>query len=299
MENQNFKSGFIAIVGRPNAGKSTILNRFVGAKIAITTPKPQTTRNQILGILNGDDYQMVFVDTPGVHLAKTRLGDYMNHAAMGAIGSVDAALLMADATRGFGAPEERIIAELAAKKIPAVLALNKIDRLSHEALLPQIATYAEKYDFSAIIPVSAKTGDGIELLLEKLREFLLPGPMYYPEDMITDKTEREIMAEFIREKLLSHLDQEIPHGTAVEITEMKDEKKICRISADIVCEKNSHKSIIIGRGGAMLRRVGTAAREDAEAFFGKKIYLELFVKVKDDWRNSNFMLKNLGYTDKE
>ncbi len=296
---ENFKSGFIAIVGRPNAGKSTILNRMVGAKIAITTAKPQTTRNQILGILNGEDYQMVFVDTPGVHRSKTRLGDFMNHAAIGAIESVDAALLMADATKGFGAPEERIIAELKAKNIPAVLGLNKIDRMTREALLPQIATYAEKFDFSAIIPLSAKTGDGAAILLEELKKFLIPGPMYYPEDMITDKTEREIMAEFIREKLLSYLDQEIPHGTAVEIMEMKDEKKVCRISADIVCEKASHKSIIIGKGGAMLKRVGTAAREEAESFFGKKIFLQLFVKVKDDWRNSNFMLKNLGFSDKE
>lgn len=296
---ENFKSGFIAIVGRPNAGKSTILNRLVGAKIAITTAKPQTTRNQILGILNGEKYQIVFVDTPGVHVSKTRLGEYMNRAAIGAIDSVDAALLMADATRGLGPAEERIIKELSAKKIPAVLGLNKIDRMTREALLPQIAAYSEKYDFSAIVPLSAKTGDGAEILLEELKKFLIPGPMYYPEDMITDKTEREIMAEFIREKLLSYLDQEIPHGTAVEVVEMKDEKKICRISADIICEKPSHKSIIIGRGGAMLKRVGTAAREEAEHFFGKKIFLQLFVKVKDDWRNSNFMLKNLGFTDKE
>jgi len=262
---ENFKSGFIAIVGRPNAGKSTILNRLVGAKIAITTAKPQTTRNQILGILNGENYQMVFVDTPGVHRSKTRLGDFMNHAAIGAISSVDAALLMADATRGFGAPEERIIEELSAKNIPAVLGLNKIDRIGREALLPQIAAFSEKFNFSSIVPLSAKTGDGAEILLDELQKFLIEGPMYYPEDMITNKTEREIMAEFIREKLLSYLDQEIPHGTAVEVVEMKDEKKICRISADIVCEKASHKSIIIGRGGAMLKRVGTAAREEAEA----------------------------------
>ena len=296
---ENFKSGFIAIVGRPNAGKSTILNRLVGAKIAITTAKPQTTRNQILGILNGEDYQMVFVDTPGVHRSKTRLGDYMNHAAIGAIDSVDAALLMADATKGFGMAEERIIQELKAKNIPAILGLNKIDRMTREALLPQIAAFSEKFEFTAIVPLSAKTGDGAEILLEELKKFLIPGPMYYPEDMITDKTEREIMAEFIREKLLSYLDQEIPHGTAVEIMEMKDSKKICRISADIVCEKASHKSIIIGKGGAMLKRVGTAAREEAEEFFGKKIYLQLFVKVKDDWRNSNYMLRNLGFSDKE
>ena len=296
---ENFKSGFIAIVGRPNAGKSTILNRMVGAKIAITTAKPQTTRDQILGILNREDYQMVFVDTPGVHRPKTRLGDYMNHAAIGAIGSVDAALLMADATRGFGEPEKRIIEELEKKQIPAVLGLNKIDCMTKEALLPQIAAYSEAFPFAAIVPLSAKTGDGAEILLSELEKFLIPGPMYYPDDMITDKTEREIMAEFIREKLLSYLDQEIPHGTAVEIMEMKDEKKVCRILADIVCEKASHKSIIIGRGGAMLKRVGTAAREEAEVFFGKKIFLQLFVKVKDDWRNSGSMLRTLGFSDKE
>ncbi|MBE7063730.1 MAG: GTPase Era, partial [Ruminococcaceae bacterium] len=180
----NFKSGFIAIVGRPNAGKSTILNRLVGAKIAITTAKPQTTRNRILGILSEDDYQIVFVDTPGVHRSKTRLGEFMNHAAIGAIETVDAALLMADATRGIGPAEERIIDELTKKKIPAVLGLNKIDRISREALLPQIAAYAEKFDFADIIPISAKTGDGTEILLEALKKFLLPGPMYYPADMI-------------------------------------------------------------------------------------------------------------------
>ena len=293
------KSGFIAIVGRPNAGKSTILNYFCGAKIAITTPKPQTTRSQILGIVNGENYQMVFVDTPGVHVAKTRLGEYMNHAAIGAIESVDAALLMVDATRGFAAPEARIIEELRAKHIPAVLAINKIDLVPREALLPLIDTFSREYDFSAIIPISAKTGDGADLLLKELYGFLEEGPFYYPEDMITDKTEREIMAEFIREKLLCYLEQEIPHGIAVEVLEMKDTNKTIRISANIVCEKNSHKSIIIGRGGSMLKRVGQAARIEAEKFFGKKIFLQLWVKVKDDWRNSNFMLKSFGFSDAE
>ena len=293
------KSGFIAIVGRPNAGKSTILNYLCGAKIAITTPKPQTTRSQILGIVNGENYQMVFVDTPGVHIPKTRLGEYMNNAAIGAIESVDAALLMVDATRGFGAPEARIIEELRQKHIPAVLAINKIDLVAREALLPLIDTFSHEYDFSAIIPISAKTGDGADLLLKELLTFLEEGPFYYPEDMITDKTEREIMAEFIREKLLCFLEQEIPHGIAVEILEMKDTGKTIRISANIVCEKASHKSIIIGKGGAMLKRVGQSARLDAEKFFGKKIFLELWVKVKDDWRNSNFMLKSFGFTNEE
>ncbi|MDD6309316.1 MAG: GTPase Era [Clostridia bacterium] len=293
------KSGFIAIVGRPNAGKSTILNRLCGAKIAITTPKPQTTRTQILGILHGENYQMVFVDTPGIHLPKTRLGTYMNHAAIGAIESVDAAILAADASRGLGAPEERIMEELRTKHIPAVLALNKIDLVQPEALLPQMAAYAEKFDFTAIIPLSAKTGDGAALLLEELEKFLAPGPFYYPEDMITDKTEREIMAEFIREKLLQFLEQEIPHGIAVEILEMKDTKGATHVSANIICEKSSHKSIIIGKGGSMMKRVGRHARLDAEEFFGKKIYLQLWVKVKDDWRNSNFMLKSLGFTEQQ
>lgn len=293
------KSGFIAIVGRPNAGKSTILNHLCGAKIAITTPKPQTTRTQILGILNGENTQLVFVDTPGVHRAKTRLGDFMNSTAIGAIDAVDAVLLMADATRGFGEPEARILEECKRKQMPAVLALNKIDLVSREALLPLIDTFSKAFDFSAIVPVSAKTGDGADLLLKELESFLMPGPFYYPEDMITDKTEREIMAEFIREKLLCYLEQEIPHGTAVEVLEMKDEKNMLRIAANIVCEKASHKSIIIGHGGSMIRRVGQAARLDAEKFFGKKIYLQLWVKVKDDWRNSNFMLKSLGFLDKE
>lgn len=295
----DFKSCFIAIVGRPNAGKSTVLNSLLGEKIAITTSRPQTTRNRILGILNRENSQIVFVDTPGVHKPRTKLGEYMNKAAIGSIENVDAALFMVDAEWGLGDAEERIMKQLRDKGIPAVLAINKVDLVQKEKILPLISEFSEAFSFDAIVPISAKTGDGIKSLQSELEKYLAPGPMFYPDDMITDKTEREIMAEIIREKLLKFLDKEIPHGVAVEINQMKDENNILRVTANIFCEKASHKSIIIGKGGAMLKKIGSYAREDGEKFFGRKIFLEMWVKVKDDWRNSNFMLKSLGYSDEE
>ena len=294
-----FKSAFIAIVGRPNAGKSTLLNRLLGEKIAIVSNKPQTTRNKILGILNDDDSQIIFVDTPGVHRVRTKLGEYMNRVAIGAISEVDAAVLVFDAGCEMGEIEEKIIDEIKQEGIPAVLVLNKIDTISHEAVLPVIEKFSAMYDFEAVIPISALKGDGIKAVKEEISKFLQPGPMFYPDDMVTDKTEREIAAEIIREKLLRILDKEVPHGTAVEIDSMKDEEKITKISATIYCEKASHKAIIIGKGGAMLKKIGSYARADMERFFDRKIFLELWVKVKDDWRNNNFMLKSLGFKENE
>jgi len=294
-----FKSAFIAVVGRPNAGKSTIINNIAGEKISIISKKPQTTRNKILAILSEEDYQIIFVDTPGVHREKTKLGEYMNKVALGSISEVDAAVLVIDAQKGFGIPEEKIAEELKREKIPTVLAINKIDTVKKEEILPLIAKANEFMDFAEIVPVSGLHSDGIDILFDEIKKFLIEGPMYYPDDMITDRTEREIAAETIREKLLRLLDQEIPHGTAIDVFEMKDEENILRISANIYCEKKAHKAIIIGKGGQMLKKVGSYARADMEKFFGKKVYLTMWVKVKDGWRNDNFMLKSLGFTKEE
>ncbi|MBR5219307.1 MAG: GTPase Era [Clostridia bacterium] len=293
----SFLSGFIAIVGRPNAGKSTLLNKLTGEKIAIISSKPQTTRNKILGILTEDDYQVVFVDTPGIHRAKNRLGEYMNKMVTSAIDEVDAALLIADATREIGTPEELLIKELKDKKIPTVLVINKTDAVAKETLLPLIEQFTSMHSFESVLLISAKQGDGVAEVMEEIKKYLPEGPMYYPDDMITDKTEREIAAEIVREKLLRLLDKEIPHGTAVETASMKEDDNIIRIEVNIYCEKSTHKAIIIGKNGAMLKRIGSYAREDMEKFFGKKIYLQTWVKVKDDWRNNNFMLKNFGFSE--
>lgn len=297
--NNEFKSAFIAVVGRPNAGKSTIINKMTGEKISIVSKKPQTTRNKILAILNKPLYQLVFVDTPGVHRSKTKLGDYMNNTAMQAIGGVDAAILVVDAEKGLGIPEDKIMEELKNKEIPTILAINKIDAVKKEDILPLIAQASEKMEFKSVIPLSALRSDGVDTLLCETEKFLMPGPMFYSDDSITDKTEREIASEMIREKLLRLLDEEVPHGIAIEIYEMKDMGNILNIGANIYCEKASHKAIIIGKGGAMLKKIGTYAREDMERFFEKKVHLSTWVKVKDDWRNNNFMLKSLGFTNEE
>ncbi len=293
----SFLSGFIAIVGRPNAGKSTLLNKLTGEKIAIISSKPQTTRNKILGILTEDDYQVVFVDTPGIHRAKNRLGEYMNKMVTSAIDEVDAALLVADATREIGTPEELLIKELKDKKIPTVLVINKTDAVAKETLLPLIEQFTSMHTFESVLLISARQGEGVDEVMEEIKKYLPEGPMYYPDDMITDKTEREIAAEIVREKLLRLLDKEIPHGTAVETASMKEDDNIIKIEVNIYCEKSSHKAIIIGKNGTMLKRIGSYAREDMEKFFGKKIYLQTWVKVKDDWRNNNFMLKNFGFSE--
>jgi len=294
-----FKSAFIAVVGRPNAGKSTLINKITGEKISIISKKPQTTRNKILAIFTEEDYQVIFVDTPGVHREKTKLGTYMNGVALGAIEEVDAAVLVVDAEKGFGIPEEKICEKLKKNEIPTVLAINKVDSVKKEEILPLIAKAGEFMEFEEIVPVSALHNDGVDILFGEIKKYLQEGPMYYPDDMITDRTERELASEMIREKLLRLLDQEIPHGTAIDVFEMKDEENIIRISANIYCEKKAHKAIIIGKGGSMLKKVGSYARADMEKFFGKKVYLTMWVKVKDGWRNDNFMLKSLGFSKEE
>lgn len=292
----NFKSGYVGIVGKPNVGKSTILNKLVGQKIAIISPKPQTTRNKILGILHGEGYQAVFLDTPGFHKPRTKLGENMVKAVNEAIGDVDLVMLVVEPTAEIAPAEQAIIDKLG--DIPAILVINKTDTVKKDELLNVIALYSQKHSFCDIVPVSARTGENLDELKSVIEHNLSEGPMYYPEDMVTDQQEKEIVAELIREKMLKCLRDEIPHGTAVEIVKMKytpsDKGDMYNISANIFCEKNSHKGIIIGKGGKTLKDIGTAARIDCEKMLDAKVYLELWVKVKEDWRNSNNLMKELG-----
>lgn len=296
----NFKSGFITIIGRPNVGKSTLLNALTGEKIAIVSNKPQTTRNKILTILTDDDSQIIFVDTPGVHSPRTKLGEYMNKVVTDAIDGVDAVLFVTEATSKLQNNEKEILEGLFSKKIPVILIINKADMVKNkEDMLSLIADATSLGDFASIVPISALKKDGIKSVLEEIKNLLPVGPMYYPEDMITDQTEREIAAEIIREKMLRLLDKEVPHGTAVEIEYMKEGDTLTKIGAVIFCEKASHKGIIIGKGGEMLKRIGSYSRSDIEKLLDKKVFLELWVKVKEDWRNSNFLLKEFGYQENE
>lgn len=290
-----FKSGFVSIIGRPNVGKSTLLNRLIGQKIAIISHKPQTTRNNVLGILSEDDYQIVFTDTPGIHIPSTKLGEVMMKSAKGAMTDADAVLFLVEPKDNIGKTEEKIMEDLKGKDIPVILVINKIDTIEKEKLFSIIKTYTDSFDFEAVIPISARHRDGIDLLKTELLKHIEEGPMFYPEDMVTDQPERQITAELIREKLLYALDKEIPHGVAIEIFSMKEKKNIVEIEANIYCEKASHKAIIIGKGGAMLKEVGSRAREDIEQMLSKKVLLKLWVKVKDDWRNNNFLIKNFGF----
>lgn len=300
MNNQiatNRRTGFIAIVGRPNVGKSTLLNALLGEKVAIVSKKPQTTRTRITGILvNGSD-QFVFLDTPGMHKARTKLGEYMVKTVTDTIADVDAALLVVEAGAKPGEIEFGIIARLKQEKLPALLIINKIDRSNPVEVGETIKRYAELYEFRSVIPISAMKEDGTSIVLDECASFLAEGEWLFPEDMITDQPERQIAAEIIREKLLRMLNDEIPHGTAVVIEEFKEEKGIVRIRAEIFCEKDSHKGIIIGRHGELLKKVGTYAREDMERFFDTKVYLNLWVKVKENWRDSASMVSNFGYND--
>lgn len=297
----NFKSGYVAIVGKPNVGKSTILNKLVGQKIAIMSPKPQTTRNKILGILHAEGYQAVFLDTPGFHKPRTRLGENMVKAVNEAIDGVDLVMLVVEPTDKISEAEERIIAKLG--EVPAILVINKTDTVKKDELLGVIDAYCKKYEFSAVIPVSARTGDNLAELRSVIETNLPEGPMYYPEDMVTDQMEKEIVAELIREKILKTLRDEIPHGTAVEIVKMKykkgDKGDMFDISANIYCEKDSHKGIIIGKGGKTLKEIGTLARIDCEKMLDAKVFMELWVKVKEDWRNSNSIMRELGILEKD
>ena len=291
------RTSFIAIVGRPNVGKSTLMNTLLGEKIAIVSKKPQTTRNRIAGILTEGEDQFVFLDTPGMHKPRTRLGDYMVKTAENTVGEADAAILVVEARESVGDIEAKLLASFKARKLPAILVINKIDAVDKAHVAATIAAYAEAFDFDAVIPLSARSGKGVPILLEECKRYLAEGPFHFPEDEITDQPERQIVAEVIREKLLRSLDKEIPHGTAVVIEEFKEEDGMLRIRAEIFCEKTSHKGIIIGKNGATLKTVGTHAREDLERFFDIKVFLDLWVKVKSNWRDSVAGLNNFGYRE--
>ena len=292
------KSAMITIAGRPNVGKSTLTNYLVGEKIAIVSNKPQTTRNRICGIVTRGDTQYVFVDTPGFHKPRTKLGDYMVSVTKESIADVDLTILVVEPVVNVGAQEETLIAQLQGRKCPIVLAINKIDTVEKDKLLEVIALYSQAADFEAIIPISAKTGDGVEELLNVCQKHAVESPFLFPEDLTTDQPERQVMAEIIREKLLWSLDREVPHGTAVEITRFTErDNGIIDIDATIYCEKASHKGIIIGKGGEMLKKISSMARTDCEKFMGTRVYLTTWVKVKENWRDSDFLVRNFGYTE--
>ena len=292
------KSGMIAIVGRPNVGKSTLTNALVGEKIAIVTNKPQTTRNRICAVLNRGECQFVFMDTPGLHRARTRLGDYMVKVARDSVADVDAVMLLVEPIPHVGGPEEELIERIKALGVPSVLVINKIDTVKKDELLSVMQAYGEKHSFNAILPVSARNGEGLEELLQVLGEFLPEGPQLFPEDMVTDQPERQVCAEIVREKLLLCLDKEIPHGTAVEVTRfIERDDEVIEMDATIYCEKDSHKGIIIGKGGAMLKKISTLARQDIERFMGTKVFLQTWVKVKENWRDNLNLIQNFGYRD--
>ena len=292
------KTAMITIAGRPNVGKSTLTNYLVGEKIAIVSNKPQTTRNRICGIVTREDTQFVFVDTPGYHRSRTKLGDYMVNVTRESIADVDATILVVEPIPSIGPQEQALIERLQATRCPAILAINKIDTMEKEKLLEVIAVYSQTGAFDAIIPISAKTGDGVDDLLETCQKYAVEGPFLFPDDVTTDQPERQVMAEIIREKLLWCLEKEIPHGTAVEITTFSErDNGIIDIDATIYCEKASHKGIIIGKQGAMLKKISSMARADCERFMGTKVYLTTWVKVKENWRDSDFMVRNFGYSE--
>ena len=294
----NTKTAIITIAGRPNVGKSTLTNHLVGEKITIVSNKPQTTRNRICGILSKGNTQYVFVDTPGYHKPRTKLGDYMVSAVKDSIADVDLTLLVVEPIASVGQQEQLLLEELGAKRTPVILVINKIDTVEKDKLLEVIAAYSEAYKFDAIIPISAKTGDGVDLLLAECDKYAIESPFLFPDDVTTDQPERQMMAEIIREKLLWCLEKEIPHGTAVEITTFTErDNGIIDLDATIYCEKASHKGIIIGKGGAMLKKISSMARADCEKFMGTKVYLTTWVKVKENWRDSDFMVRNFGYKE--
>ncbi len=297
MEQQHFRSGFITIVGRPNVGKSTLMNALVGEKVAIVSNRPQTTRNRIMGVMTREDWQMVFLDTPGIHHPRTRLGEYMMQSVKDAMDGMDGVLVLVDATQ-VGEQDRAIVKEMSEKKVPKLLALNKIDLLPREKLLTLMASFAD-LAYDAIVPISAKTGDGLEDLTAALVKRLPEGPKYFPDDMMTDQPERQICAEMIREKALLHLRDEVPHGIGVEMMAMnKESDDFMEIHATIYCERDAHKGIIIGKHGAMLQTIGSEARADIEQLLGMHVNLKLWVKVRPDWRNRMDDLKTLGYNNK-
>ena len=292
------RSAMITIAGRPNVGKSTLTNAIVGEKITIVSHKPQTTRNRICAIVNRKDCQLVFVDTPGFHKPRTKLGDYMVNVVKSSIADVDAVILMVEPIANVGIQEKELIAQIKAADVPCILVINKIDTVEKESLLSVIAAYQDEMDFEAVIPVSAKWHDGVAELLTECEKFAVEGPLFFPEDMVTDQPEKQVMAEIIREKLLWNLEREIPHGTAVEITKFSErDDGIIDLEATIYCEKPSHKGIIIGKNGQMLKKISTMARADCEKFMGTKVFLQTWVKVKENWRDSQYLIGNFGYTN--
>lgn len=292
------KTAMITICGRPNVGKSTLTNALVGEKIAIVSSKPQTTRNRISAVLNRGDTQLILMDTPGFHKPRTRLGDYMVKVVRESVADVDAVLLVVEPIANIGAQEQELIGRIKESGAPSVLVINKIDTVEKAELLSVMARYSAAHPFDAIVPISAKRGEGLDELLGELQKFAAPGPQLFPDDMISDMPEKQICAELVREKLLLCLDKEIPHGTAVEVTKFSErENGIIDMDVTIYCEKDSHKGIIIGKKGAMLKKIGELARADIEAFMGTKVFLQTWVKVKENWRDSNAQLRNFGFTD--
>lgn len=300
-DNQAYKSGFISIIGRPNVGKSTFLNRVIGQKIAIMSDKPQTTRNKVQGVLTENNAQMIFIDTPGIHKPKHKLGDFMVKSAINALREVDVILFMVNAVEGIGRGDEYIIEKLEGIKTPIFLVVNKIDEVHPDELLPLIEKYKEKLNFKAIVPISALQGNNIETLLAAIKKELPEGPQYYPADQVTDHPERFIISELIREKALHLTREEVPHSIAVVIDSIKkmEGKETVHVMATIIVERSSQKGIIIGKQGSMLKEIGQRARQDIELLLGSKVYLELWVKVQKDWRNKASVLRDYGFRDDE
>lgn len=296
---KNYKSGFVTLIGRPNVGKSTLMNYLIGQKIAITSSKPQTTRNRIQTVLTTEEGQIVFVDTPGIHKAKNKLGTYMVNVAERTLNEVDVVLWLVEPTTFIGAGEKHIIEQLGRVRTPVILVINKTDMVKTEDVLLSIETYRKEYDFAAIVPVSARSGENTDELVKVIFQYLPYGPQFYDEDTITDQPERQIVAELIREKALHCLQDEIPHGIAVAIDRMKSEKKVMHIDATIICERDSHKGIIIGKQGAMLKKIGSTARYEIEQMLECKVNLKLWVKVQKNWRDSDYLMKNFGYHEEE
>lgn len=292
------KSAIISIVGKPNVGKSTLLNQVVGSKIAIVSNKPQTTRTRITGVLTRGDCQFVFQDTPGLHKPRSRLGDYMVKVVNDTVTDVDIAALVVDPVPHVGPAEQELIARMKQYNMPSVLIINKIDTVKNEDLLAVIAAYSSMHDWDAVVPISAKTGENCEILFDEFEKFAIEGPQLFPDDMLCDQPERQLVAEIVREKMLGLLEREVPHGTAVAVERMRErEDGLMEISATIYCEKKSHKGIIIGKKGAMLKKIGAQARVDIEELLGTRVFLELWVKVKEDWRNNQYQMRNFGYED--
>ena len=298
-ENPAYKSGFVTLIGRPNVGKSTLMNRLIGQKIAITSDKPQTTRNRIQTVYTSEEGQIVFVDTPGIHKAKNKLGDYMVNVAERTLSEVDVILWLVEPSNFIGAGERHIMEQLQKTRTPVILVINKADTVKREEILPYIDNYRKQMDFQEIVPVSALKGDNTDTLVSCIMKYLPYGPAFYDEDTVTDQPMRQIVAELIREKALRLLEEEIPHGIAVSIEKLQYRKDLCDIEATIVCERDSHKGIIIGKGGSMLKRIGSAARPDIEDLLEQHVTLQLWVKVKKDWRDSDFLMKNFGYNPRD